>query len=194
MVNELPKDNDDLINLVYGLYKLFLEIDFNGDQKMQWEEFTQFIIDSVMGENDTKNQEDDDEIGGGKDTSEKHLIKFKRYNVSTVTEDKTLHDTDIVDSAFSSKIDKLFIVEYKSKKIKMYNPRSGRIDYSFDLDNYFKVPVKESSIESALEAGEGDKKKGGIEKKKKPKKEIKQTLTFSILSLCISPANIRIHT
>ncbi len=37
MVNELPKDNDDLINLVYGLYRLFLEIDFNGDQKMQWE-------------------------------------------------------------------------------------------------------------------------------------------------------------
>lgn len=147
MVNELPKDNDDLINLVYGLYKLFLEIDFNGDEKMQWEEFTQFIIDSVMGENDTKGADDDDDLtGGGKESSEKHMIKYKRYNVSTVTEDKTLHDTDIVDSVFSPKIDKIFVVEYKSKKIKMYNPRTGRIDNSFDLDNYFKAPSKKNKL------------------------------------------------
>ncbi len=188
MVNELPKDNDDLINLVYGLYKLFQEIDFNGDQQMQWEEFTQFIIDSVMGENDSKSVEDDDDIAGGKDTSEKHLIKYKRYNVSSVTEDKTLHDTDIVDCAFSNKIDKIFVVEYKSKKIKMYNPKTGRIDYSFDLDNYFKAPTKETSLDSALE--DDDKKKGGMEKKKKQKKDVKQPLTFSVLSFSISPGNI----
>lgn len=190
MVNELPKDNDDLINLVYGLYRLFLEIDFNGDQKMQWEEFTQFIIDSVMGENDTKGAGDDDDdiSGNGKESSEKNMIKYKRYNVSTLTEDKTLHDTDIVDCAFSPKIDKIFVVEYKSKKIKMYNPRTGRMDYSFDLDNYFKAPAKETSLDSTLD--DNDKKKGISEKKKKPKKDIKQQLTFSVLSFCISPGNI----
>lgn len=192
MVNELPKDQDDLINLVYGLYKLFLEIDFNGDQKMQWEEFTQFIIDSVMGENDSKSQEDEDDVVGGKDTSEKHMIKYKRYNVSSLTDDRTLHDTDIIDCAYSNKIDKIFVVEYKSKKIKMYNQRTGRIDYSFDLDNYFKAPVKEtSSMNSALDDSKSDKKKGMLDKKKKPKKEIKQQqLTFSVLSVCLSPGNI----
>ena len=153
--------------------------------KMQWEEFTQFIIDSVMGEND-KGGDDEDDVMGGKDTSEKAMIKFKRYNTSVLTEDKTLHDTDIIDSAYHPKIDKIFVVEYKSKKIKMYNPRSGRIDYAFDLDDYFKVK-KESNIDNDLD----DDDKKGNEKKKKPKKEIKQQqLTFSVLSFSFSVGNI----
>jgi WD40 repeat protein len=187
MVNELQTENEDLINLVYGLYKLFLEIDFNGDEKMQWEEFTQFIIDSVMGENEKAGDDEDDVMGGGgKDTSEKAMIKYKRYNTSVLTEDKTLHDTDIIDCAYHPKIDKIFVVEYKSKKIKMYNPRSGRIDYSFDLDDYFKVK-KESNIDNDLD----DDDKKGNEKKKKLKKESKQLqLTFSVLSFSFSVGNI----
>ncbi len=35
MLNELGKDYEDRINLVYGIYKLFLEVDFNGDGTMQ---------------------------------------------------------------------------------------------------------------------------------------------------------------
>ena len=56
MVKELPHDDSDTLNLVYGLYKLFLEIDFNGDEHMEWQEFTQFIIDTVMGENEIKDE------------------------------------------------------------------------------------------------------------------------------------------
>jgi hypothetical protein len=56
MVKELRHEDSDKLNLVYGLYKLFLEIDFNGDEHMQWEEFTQFIIDTVMGENEVKDE------------------------------------------------------------------------------------------------------------------------------------------
>ena len=79
MLRELIVDDDDKINLVYGLYKLFSEIDFNGDGSMQWEEFTQFIIDSVMGENKTKDNEDEE--GSGKDLSEKQLKKYNKvYN------------------------------------------------------------------------------------------------------------------
>ena len=37
---KIPVDIIDTPNLVYGLYKFFCEIDFNGDQHMQWEEFT----------------------------------------------------------------------------------------------------------------------------------------------------------
>ena len=32
-----PNDPMDETNLVYGLYKFFCEIDFNGDGLMQWE-------------------------------------------------------------------------------------------------------------------------------------------------------------
>ena len=60
---ELPNnltDPTDQTNLVYGLYKFFCEIDFNGDGQMQWEEFTQFIIDTVEGDNDAKLDEAED--------------------------------------------------------------------------------------------------------------------------------------
>jgi WD40 repeat protein len=174
-----PDDSADELNLVYGLYKLFLEIDFNGDGTMQWNEFTQFIIDTVMGENEGKNQEDDDEVGGaGKDLSEKQLIKYKRYNVSTTLEDRSLHDTEIVHSVFAPKIDKIFVAEYKCKKIKIYNPKTGRADIIFDLDAYFK------------HVAQINKKNDPKEDKKKKSFEAKSALTFSILSLCCSPFNI----
>lgn len=179
MKNELPHNPDDEINLVYGLYKLFLEIDFNGDEHMQWEEFTQFIIDTVMGENENKGQDDEDDImNSGKDLSEKQMIKYKRYNVSNLVEDRSLHDTDITDAAFAPKIDKLFVVEYKSKKIKIYNPRSGRADFVFDLENYFK------------HVNAMNHKKNEKEDKKKKAIEVKQALTFSILSICVSSNNL----
>jgi len=57
MKAELPcnlTDPMDETNLVYGLYKFFKEVDFNGDNQMQWEEFTQFIIDTVEGDGEAK--------------------------------------------------------------------------------------------------------------------------------------------
>jgi WD40 repeat protein len=182
MKKELPTNPDDMtddLNLVYGLYKLFLEIDFNGDGTMQWNEFTQFIIDTVMGENKGKTEDEDDEVASnGKDLSEKQLIKFKRYNVSNQIEDRSLHDTEIIHSDYASKSDKLFVVEYKSKKIKIYNPRTGRADIIFDLDNFFK---NQATIHI---------KKDLKDDKKKKAYEAKQSLTFSVLSICCSPINI----
>jgi hypothetical protein len=39
---------DEKFDLVYGLQKLFAEIDINGDEHMEWSEFTQYIIDAVI--------------------------------------------------------------------------------------------------------------------------------------------------
>lgn len=36
------------LDLVFGLSKLFNDIDMNGDAHMEWSEFTQYIIDSVL--------------------------------------------------------------------------------------------------------------------------------------------------
>lgn len=178
MLNELGKDYEDRINLVYGIYKLFLEIDFNGDGTMQWEEFTQFIIDTVMGEDGKGEGEDDDELMGmGKDLSEKQLIKYKRYNVSNLVQDRSLHDTDIIDCQFAPKIDLLFCVEYKSKKLKIYNPKTGKSDKFFDLESHF-------NSEASKSLSKNDKNK------KKKKLDVKQSLTFSILSICVSYFNI----
>jgi len=45
---------EDKFKLVSGLIKLFQDIDINGDGHMEWSEFTQYIIDAVIGEKDTK--------------------------------------------------------------------------------------------------------------------------------------------
>lgn len=188
MISELSHDFDERINLVYGLYKLFLEIDFNGDEHMQWEEFTQFIIDTVMGENNEKleNEEEEDQIHTGKDLSEKQLLKYKRYNVSTLVEDKSLHDTEIIDSLYSSKIDILFVVEYKTKTIKLYNAKIGKPEVVFNLDNFLKT--------EALPASKASKSSKSTSKSKPKKKaklvEEKQNQAFSILSICISNGNL----
>ena len=45
---------EDKFRLITGLIKLFQDIDINGDGHMEWSEFTQYIIDAVIGEKDTK--------------------------------------------------------------------------------------------------------------------------------------------
>jgi Ca2+-binding EF-hand superfamily protein len=50
-INHPQEDKYELVN---GLVKLFDEIDINGDGNMEWSEFTQYIIDAVIGEKDTK--------------------------------------------------------------------------------------------------------------------------------------------
>ena len=39
---------EEKLEIVQGLAQLFSEVDINGDKHMDWGEFTQFIIDTVM--------------------------------------------------------------------------------------------------------------------------------------------------
>ena len=99
---ELPNnltDPTDQTNLVYGLYKFFCEIDFNGDGQMQWEEFTQFIIDTVEGDNDAKSDEVDD-YNKAQIFNAKKMIKYKRYHVSNRIKDNLIHKKDVICSVF----------------------------------------------------------------------------------------------
>jgi WD40 repeat protein len=170
MMEELKNEYDNnKLNLVYGLYKLFNEIDFNGDGKMQWEEFTQFIIDKVMGENDNDTE---DVMADSKDNNEKNLVKYKRYNISPI-EDKWVHDNDIIDAVFLPKIDRLLAVEFKSKDLLIYNPKKGKA-FKYDL-------------EKKLREMEEKKMKRNIHLDNKKNKAIKNTLSFSILSMYAIP-------
>lgn len=45
VIQVLPEDRFEFI---YGLRKLFLDIDINGDKFLEWSEFTQYIIDTVI--------------------------------------------------------------------------------------------------------------------------------------------------
>ena len=50
----IPHNQDEKYRLIHGLIRLFRDIDINGDGRMEWSEFTQYIIDAVIGEKDTK--------------------------------------------------------------------------------------------------------------------------------------------
>jgi hypothetical protein len=54
MKSAISHSDEDKYDLVNGLIKLFQDIDINGDCHMEWSEFTQYIIDAVIGEKDTK--------------------------------------------------------------------------------------------------------------------------------------------
>ena len=49
--NIVIKDRSDRFELVDGLVKLFTDIDINGDGKLEWSEFNQYIIDQVISDN-----------------------------------------------------------------------------------------------------------------------------------------------
>ncbi len=59
-------------DLVHGLCKLFNEIDINGDQHMEWKEFTQYIIDAVMQNQVSLEQQKSD------DPDRKKTVKVRR--------------------------------------------------------------------------------------------------------------------
>ena len=46
----LEVKDTDTMNVVRALFRLFSEIDINGDGNMEWSEFTQYVIDTVFEE------------------------------------------------------------------------------------------------------------------------------------------------
>ena len=181
MKKELPNNLNDPMdesNLVYGLYKFFCEIDFNGDGHMQWEEFTQFIIDTVEGDNEAKISGNEDDTNN-KIFNEKEMIKFKRYHLSRKLKDNLVHKKDIICAVFLSRVNMIVMNEYGTKNIKIYNPKNGRSDKIIDLDVYLKKEQYTETIKNY--------KKVKNSKKKTITEQEKQSVmntTYSVLYLC----------
>ena len=191
-----PNDPMDETNLIYGLYKFFCEIDFNGDGHMQWEEFTQFIIDTVEGDNDAKVDEGDED-SKNKIFNEKQMIKYKRYHISNRIKDSNIHKKDIIAAVFLPRSDTLLINEYGTKVLKIYSPKTGKYEKLFELDNYLNPTGKNTSnagnssrlfesTASSNKKNEGNNKKKGSEKEK----DVKIANTYSVISMCQTCTNI----
>ena len=138
---------NDLIDLIYGIYKFFAEIDFNGDGNMEWAEFTQFIIDKVEGEHNVVEEEKTKDANA---LSEKELMKYKRYEVSQKIRDFHIHKTDIAKTFFMNKTGKLIVHEYNTHILRVYNPYTGHTYNNFNIhsvndhtvNNKFKEIIK----------------------------------------------------
>ena len=147
MKKEIPynlNDPMDGTNLVYGLYKFFCEIDFNGDGHMQWEEFTQFIIDTVEGDSDAKVDENEDD-NKTKIFNEKKMFKYKRYIISMKLKDNVIHKREVISAVFIPRADLIVVNEYGTKLIKLYNPKTGKNEKIFDLETFIN-PQNYSSL------------------------------------------------
>ena len=182
MEKELPNnltDPTDQTNLVYGLYKFFCEIDFNGDGQMQWEEFTQFIIDTVEGDNDAKIDEAEDD-NKTQIFNEKKMIKYKRYHVSTRIKDNLIHKKDVITAAFIPRIDLIIICEYSTKLIKVYNPKTGHNEKVLNLETYLN-PINYLERENKYHHRKKSEETK-LKKKKQMEKQQKNT-TYSVLSI-----------
>ena len=178
---ELPCDYNDPMdetNLVYGLYKLFCEVDFNGDGHMQWEEFTQFIIDTVEGDKDAKVDQNEDK--NAKIFDEKLMLKYKRYAMSEKIKDNITHKNDVMNGVFMSKSDIIIFTEYGQKYIKLYSPKTGKYMNTIDIDETIKE-FKEANNPSV-------RSRSKLDKKKQDQKNVKtftsqKNTSFSILFL-----------
>ena len=161
-----PNDPMDETNLIYGLYKFFCEIDFNGDGLMQWEEFTQFIIDTVEGDNDAKVDEGDED-SKNKIFNEKQMIKYKRYHISNRIKDSNIHKKDIIDAVFLPRSDTLLINEYGTKVLRIYNPKTGKNEKIFELDNFLNQTsvIKNNSNSRLMKSTASSNKKTKRSKK-----------------------------
>ena len=170
-------DPMDGTNLVYGLYKFFSEIDFNGDGHMQWEEFTQFIIDTVEGDSEAKVEEkEDDNIK--KIFNEKKMFKYKRYYLNHRTRDNMIHKREVISAIFLPRADLILINEYGTKVINIYNPKTGKNIKNYDLETFIN-PKNYLSL-----AGDKYKKKSEINFMKKRKNHTKNTI-YSVLSMTV---------
>ena len=45
MILEVPSLKEEKLEMIHGLIRLFKQVDINGDGKMQWSEFVQYMID-----------------------------------------------------------------------------------------------------------------------------------------------------
>ena len=68
-------DDDEKYELIYGSYKLFMEIDINGDGLMEWAEFMQYIIDAVSANTITGGEDNHDTV-----TEQIAKLKAKKYS------------------------------------------------------------------------------------------------------------------
>ena len=50
IISSIYHPPEERIDLVYGLVRLFKDIDINGDGTMEWGEFTQYLIESMVGD------------------------------------------------------------------------------------------------------------------------------------------------
>lgn len=108
------------VDLIYGLIKLFNDIDINGDQHMEWSEFTQYIIDCVL-EEDIRGKNAAEEADGAQQ-QEKEIVdqayvrRAKKYQLSDVV-DPVIHQNVLKKIISTGRDGRCFVLEENASQI-----------------------------------------------------------------------------
>jgi Ca2+-binding EF-hand superfamily protein len=108
MLNHLGAEYTDKTKLVKELIELFRQIDVNNDGTLEWEEFTNHIIELGMVRKDRS-----------------FINAIKNYYASDL-KDTEKHDTEIEHMYYIEKLKHLLVMERDSKRFKVYNAKTGR--------------------------------------------------------------------
>eukprot|EP00826_Nyctotherus_ovalis_P044173 TRINITY_DN4756_c0_g1_i6.p1 TRINITY_DN4756_c0_g1~~TRINITY_DN4756_c0_g1_i6.p1 ORF type:complete len:525 (-),score=156.78 TRINITY_DN4756_c0_g1_i6:79-1653(-) len=108
---------EEKYDLVHGLCKLFSEIDINGDRKMEWREFAQYVIDAVM-ENPVKKNAKGELPNQAELLEQINSLKFLRFNESDIV-DSASHEGGIQRAIYYPSIDRILLLEIKSHVLKL---------------------------------------------------------------------------
>jgi len=117
-------DPEKRLQITLNLIELFKEIDVNGDETMEWEEFSNYIIELGMIKKDRN-------IGN----------VIKNYNPSENIKDTAKHDNEIEKLYYFNKTKQLFVIERDSPNFKVYD------DSGFNL--IADIPAHKGAILSA---------------------------------------------
>ena len=120
MLDRIRTINDDeKYELVFGCFRLFSEVDINGDGQMEWGEFMQYIIDAVS-DNTVKSGD-----GAQESVSEQIArLKAKRYNrfaISKKVIDKSSHFNVIQEARLCVSSQLVMCYERYSRDLKLYD-------------------------------------------------------------------------
>lgn len=116
---------EEKVDLVYGLVRLFKDIDINGDYHMEWHEFTQYVIDCVLEDGAFTSKIGDKTAA---DVTEVEVMeqlgssKTKKYQISEIP-DALMQSFPIKRMVASGRDDIFFMLEENSGRIKAYNRR-----------------------------------------------------------------------
>ena len=118
MLHHLPETKDK-VGLVKNLIELFKQIDVNNDKTLEWEEFTNHIIELGNILLQFKG-----ELGMvRKDRT--FIDAIKSYYASEI-KDTEKHDTEVEHMYYIEKLRHLLVMERDSKRFKVYNARNGK--------------------------------------------------------------------
>lgn len=108
---------EEKYDLVHGLCKLFAEIDINGDKKMEWSEFAQYVIEAVM-QNPVKKKMNGELPNQNELLEQAHSQAFNRFAQSK-NFDRCIHEGTIQKATYYPTLDRILLIEAKTHCIKL---------------------------------------------------------------------------